>query len=64
MLMKWEEIKVQFNKEQQKFIENTIFIAQQKKISQEVTLKIGNMAILKLGIFPSGLIYKFDEDKN
>jgi hypothetical protein len=60
LLMKWEDIKEQFEQGQQEFIEHSIFMAKETKTPQEVSLKLGNLILLKLGIFPSGLIYKIE----
>ena len=58
LLMKWEDIKPQFDKTQQDFFEKSIWMAKETGNPQQIEIKLGGTILVSFGIFPSGLIYK------
>ncbi len=58
VLFEWEDIKVQFNEEQQKEMEHILWMAKSTKEPQKAIL--GDNGI-SFAIFPSGVIYKIDD---
>ncbi len=60
-VFKWEDIRVQFNEEQQKEMEHIIWMAKSTGEPQKAIL--GDTGI-SFAVFSTGLIYKIEEEEN
>ena len=58
-LFEWDDIKIQFNEEQQKEMEHIIWMAKSTGEPQKAIL--GNTGI-SFAVFSTGLIYKIEEE--